>query len=160
RLALALLLYTGQRRGDVTRMGRQHIRDGVLTITQQKTGTTVAVPVLPGLRAAIDASAATNLTFLVTERGKPFPGPRFTQWFRDKCDHAGLPKRCVPHGLRKAAARRLAEVECTVHEIAAITGHTTLKEVERYTKAFDRERLARSAMARLGNETVTRKAKN
>src|SRR5262245_26586829 len=149
RLALALLLYTGQRRSDVIRMGRQHIKDGVLTITQQKTGVTVPVPVHPELRAIIDASAGTNLTFLVTERGKPFPGPRFTQWFRNHCDAAGLPQRCVPHGLRKTAARRLAEAGCTVHEIAAITGHTTLKEVERYTKAFDRERLARAAMARM-----------
>src|SRR5262249_8965815 len=148
------------RRGDVIRMGRQHIRDGVLTITQQKTGVPVVVPVHPELRAAIDASAGTNLTFLVTERGRPFPGHSFTAWFRKHCDDAGLPKRCVVHGLRKAAARRLAEAGCTVHEIAAITGHTTLKEVERYTKAFDRERLARAAMGRLGNETVTRKAKN
>jgi hypothetical protein len=31
----------------------------------------------------------------------------------------------------------------------AITGHVTLREVERYTKAVDRERLARSAMARM-----------
>src|SRR4029077_6212653 len=31
RLALALALYTGQRRSDVIRMGRQHVRDGVLT---------------------------------------------------------------------------------------------------------------------------------
>ena len=143
-------------------MGRQHIKDGVLTITQEKTGTTVAVPVHPQLRAAIDASAGinTNLTFIVTERGRPFPGHSFTAWFRKHCDDAGLPKRCVVHGLRKAAARRLAEAGCTVHEIAAITGHVTLREVERYTKAVDRERLARSAMARLGNETVTRKAKN
>ena len=70
RLAHALLLYTGQRRGDVIRMGRRHIKDGVLTITQQKTGVAVAVPVHPELRAAIDASAGTNLTFLVTDRGR------------------------------------------------------------------------------------------
>src|SRR5262249_45143695 len=56
RLALALLLYTGQRRGDVIKMGRQHIRDGVLTITQEKTGTTVTVPVHPELRAILDAT--------------------------------------------------------------------------------------------------------
>jgi integrase len=163
RLAHALLLYTGQRRGDVIRMGRQHVRevvrDGVpeevLTITQQKTGTTVAMPVHPELRAIIDASANTNLTFIVTERGKPFPGPRFTQWFRRHCDAAGLPKRCVPHGLRKAAGRKLAEAGCTAHEIMAILGHTSLKEAERYTKAFDRAKLARSGMARLGNETAT-----
>ena len=39
RLAFALLLYTGQRRGDVLRIGRQHIREGVLTVRQSKTGT-------------------------------------------------------------------------------------------------------------------------
>jgi len=149
RLALALLLYTGQRRGDVIRMGRQHIRDGVLTITQQKTGTTVAVPVHPELRAAIDVNAGANLTFIVTERGRPFPGHSFTAWFRKHCDDAGLPKRCVVHGLRKAAARRLAEAGCTAHEIMAILGHTSLREAERYTKAFDRAKLARSGMARM-----------
>jgi integrase len=166
RLALALLLYTGQRRGDVIRMGRQHIRidaDGKeeLAITQQKTGTPVVVPVHPELRAAIDASAGVNpnLTFIVTERGKPFPGPRFTQWFRRHCDAAGLPKRCVVHGLRKAAARRLADAECRAHEIMAVLGHTSLKEAERYTKDFDRAKLARSAMARLGNETATSSVK-
>jgi len=162
RLAHALLLYTGQRRGDVIKMGRQHIKDDVLTITQQKTGTTVAVPIHPELRAIIDASAGVNanLTFIVTERGRPFPGHSFTAWFRKHCNDAGLPQRCVVHGLRKAAGRKLAEAGCTVHEIAAVLGHLSLKEVERYTKAFDRERLARAAMARLGNETATRKAKN
>jgi enterobacteria phage integrase len=61
---------------------------------------------------------------------------------------AGLPKRCKAHGLRKAAARRLAEAGCSASEIAAITGHKTLAEVERYTRAADQERLARQAMQR------------
>jgi integrase len=55
RLALALLLYTGQRRSDVIRMGRQHIKDGVLSITQKKTGAQVDVPVHPELARAIAA---------------------------------------------------------------------------------------------------------
>ena len=50
------------------------------------------------------------------------------------------------HGLRKAAARRLAEAGCTMHEIAAITGHASLSEVQRYTRAADQARLARAAM--------------
>jgi integrase len=149
RFAFALLLYTGQRRGDVIRMGRQHIKDGVLSITQQKTGMPVDVPVHPELQAVIDASASTNLTFLVTERGRPFPPHSFSQWFRKHCDDAGLPKRCVAHGLRKAAGRKLAEAGCTAHEIMAILGHTTLKEAERYTREFDRAKAARSAMAKL-----------
>ena len=59
---------------------------------------------------------------------------------------AGLPPECVPHGLRKAAARRLAEAGCSSKEIAAITGHKTLAEVERYTREADQERLSKSAI--------------
>src|SRR5262249_12573378 len=59
---------------------------------------------------------------------------------------------CVFHGLRKAACTRLADAGCTAHQIAAISGHKTLKEVERYTKGADQARLARAAMERIGNE--------
>jgi integrase len=51
--------------------------------------------------------------------------------------------------LRKATARRLAEIGCTGHQIAAITGHASLSEVQQYTKAADRKRMAREAMAKL-----------
>ena len=66
-----------------------------------------------------------------------------------KTSAAGLPDRCVTHGLRKAAARRLAETGCTVNEIAAITGHSTLVEVSRYTKAADQVHLAQTAIDRM-----------
>jgi integrase len=150
RLALALLLYSAQRRSDVIRMGRQHVRDGVLTIRQQKTGMFVDIPLHPELRAVLDATANDNLTFLVTASGKPFSPAGFTNWFRECCGEAGLPRGCAPHGLRKAASRRLAEHGCTAHEIMAITGHTTLKEVSRYTAAIRRKHLAARAMTKIG----------
>ena len=147
RLALALLLYTAQRRGDVVRMGRQHLRDGVITVRQQKTGAELEIPAHAELRSAL-AGAADNLTFLLTEKGRPFTPAGFGNWFRDRCTEAGLPKNCAAHGLRKAACRRLAEAGCTVHQIAAISGHQSLREIERYTKAVDQARLAREAMER------------
>jgi integrase len=55
--------------------------------------------------------------------------------------------------LRKAAARRLAEAGCTEREIAAITGHASLREVQRYTRAADQTRLALSAMAKVKTRT-------
>jgi integrase len=148
RLALALLLYTAQRRSDVVHMGRQHIRDGVLTVKQQKTGATLAIPVHADLRAVLDATPSAQLTFLVTATGKPYGGNAFSAQFRNWCDAAGLPKHCKPHGLRKAACRRLAEAGCSGNEIMAISGHATLKELVRYTKAADQARLARNAMAK------------
>jgi integrase len=148
RLALALLLYTAQRRSDVVRMGRQHIKDGVLTVKQQKTGSTLAIPLHPELRAVLDATPSEHLTVLVTATGKPYGGNAFSEQFRNWCDAAGLPKRCTAHGLRKAACRRMAEAQCTVHEIASISGHASLDEVARYTKAADQARLARNALAK------------
>jgi integrase len=150
RLALALLLlYTGQRRSDVVRIGRQHIRDGVLTVKQQKTGKPLAIPVHPHLQTVLDATPSEHLTFLVTATGKPYGGNAFSEQFRNWSDAAGLPKRCKVHGLRKAACRRLAEAGCSGNEIMAISGHVTMKELVRYTAAADQARLARNAMTKV-----------
>jgi integrase len=148
RLAFALLLFTGQRRSDVVKMGRQHIRDGWLHVKQAKTGAKLWIFVLPQLQQIIDASPVNPWTFVVTESRKPFHPNSFSNWFRLECDKAGLP-HCSSHGLRKATARRLAEAGCTPHEIAAITGHASLKEVVRYTKAADQRRLAMTAMRKM-----------
>jgi integrase len=156
RLAFGLLLYTAQRRSDVVVMGRQHIRrdgDGErLTIRQKKTGAVVEIPVIPELRTILDASPSNHLTFLVASGSKPFTAAGFGNWFREVCNQAGL-SQCAAHGLRKAASRRLAEVGCTAHQIMAITGHKTLREVTRYTEAFDRRGQADVAMAKLGMRT-------
>jgi integrase len=153
RLAFALLLYTDQRRSDVVNLGPQQIHNGVLTIDQRKTEggeeAHVEIPVHPKLREVIDAMPTVGVkTFLVTSFGKPYTAPGFGNWFRELCDAADCPG--VPaHGLRKATARRLAEIGCSVHHIASITGHATLSEVQRYTRAADRRRLAREAMTKL-----------
>jgi integrase len=148
-LALALLLYTAQRRSDVVKMGRQHIRDGWLHVKQEKTDKPLAIPVHPELRAVLDATPSEHLTFLVTATGKPYGPNHFSETFREWCDAAGLPKRCTAHGLRKAACRRFAEAECSGPEIMSISGHATLKELVRYTKAADQAKMARNAMTKV-----------
>ncbi len=150
RLALELLYGTMQRRGDVVLLGRQHIQQGVLSLRQQKTKAQVDIPVLPELQSAIDAMPkAAHLTFLVTEFGKPFTPAGFGKWFRDRCDLAGVPKDLSAHGLRKAGATRLAEHGATDHEIMAWGGWSSIKEVQRYTAAVNRKRLALQAAAKL-----------
>ncbi len=152
RLAFSLLLYTGQRRADIVRLGRQHVTDGWIRLTQQKNErrrpVTVEIPLIPELRSIIDKSPTGDLTFLVTEFDRPFTSNGFGNRFRKWCDEAGLPQ-CSAHGLRKAAASRLAELGCTELEIMSVTGHSTSKEVERYTRAARRRLLAESAMSKL-----------
>jgi len=99
------------------------------------------------LQAALAAMPSNHLTFLTTAFGKPFVAAGFTNWFREACNAAGLPKGTSAHGLRKAAARRLAEAGCSANVIASITGHKSLTEIERYTKAADQARMARDGMA-------------
>jgi integrase len=107
---------------------------------------------LPDLAAVIEA-APVGMTFLTTATGKPFTAAGFGNWFRDMCDEAGL-HGFSAHGLRKAACRRLAEAGCTMHEIAAISGHRSLSEVQRYTKAADQEAMAEAAMAKVRTSSV------
>jgi integrase len=154
RLALELLYGTMQRRGDVIRLGRQHVQHGVLSLRQQKTGAQVDIPVLPELEAAIEAMPkAEHLAFLVTEFGKPFTAEGFGNWFRQQCKTVGLPADLSAHGLRKAGATRLAEHGCSDHEIMAWGGWTSLKEVQRYTIAANRKRLAQDAAKKLRTRT-------
>jgi integrase len=156
RLALALGVYSGQRRTEVVARGRRHIRDGVLYITQSKTGTQLAIPVHPDLADVLEATPIpiTN-TFLTTSYGKPFTSHGFGAWFRARCDEAGLPPECAFHGLRKAACRRLAEAGASANVIAAISGHKSLSQVEHYTKQADQARLARTAVNLLKGESRT-----
>jgi integrase len=147
RLALALLLYTGQRRADVLALGWQHVRGGYVHLRQQKTGRPLAIPIHPELQAVLDATPADNLTFLVSERGRPFYPDAFNHWFRKRCVEAGLPKRAGPHGLRKACCRRLADAGCSMKVIAAISGHASLREIARYTEAADQRKLAEQGIA-------------
>jgi integrase len=128
RLAFALLIYSFQRRGNVVRLAR--LGQGCFTFVQHKTRARLTIPVHPDLQRIIDATPSGNLTFLVTSHGQPFTNAGFGNWFREACKEAGLPKRCAAHGLRKAACMRGAEAGWTVQQIAAWSGHKTLKEVE------------------------------
>lgn len=157
RLAMELLYGTATRRSDVVRLGRQHVRAGVLSFRQQKTGTVVEIPLLPELQQALAAMPDDNMTYLTTDAGKPFSAAGFGNWFREACNSAGLPKGYSAHGLRKAAATRLADAGCSDHQIMAWGGWTSIKEVQRYTLAANRKRLAHSAAEKLATGTSSGK---
>jgi integrase len=152
RLALALLMFTGTRRQDMVTLGRQHIKDSWLRFVPKKTRyKRVRIsekPWLPCLADIVSQSPCGNLTFLVTEYGKPFSDKGFGNWFRDRCNEAGLP-HCTAHGLRKAGATLAAEKGATVNQLMAIFDWDTPAQAKVYTDAADRKRLAGEAMPML-----------
>jgi enterobacteria phage integrase len=146
RLAYALLLHTIQRVGDVAKMKRADITDGELHVIQDKTGAELYLPILPELAQAMKAYPARGLTLIGTEDGRPLTRPALSHVMRDAIKAAGLPAKCVSHGLRKSGMSRMAEAGFTEKQIAAWSGHKTLREIERYTKAADQKKLVRASV--------------
>ena len=134
RIAMLFALYTGQRRSDVVRMGWSDIQDGFIKLRQEKTKAFLGIPIAPTLANALADVPESRDTFVVTRKGEAFTSAGMGNWFRARCDEAGL-GHCSMHGLRKAAARRLAEAGCTDRQIMSITGHKTSQEVGRYTRS-------------------------
>jgi integrase len=148
RLALSLLLFLGVRRGDVVTLGRQHVKDGWLRMVPRKTRhrrlEVSEKPILPVLANVLARSETGDLTFLVTKFGKPFTAAGFGNWFRERCDEAGL-SNCSAHGLRKAGATIAAENGATDRQLMALYDWTSEKQANTYTAAANRKRLAGDA---------------
>lgn len=148
RLALDLLLYTAERRADVVRLGPPNMRDGRFIYTASKNSAQMNIPVAEPLAVTIAATPMIGVkTYLVTEYGKPFSPAGFGNWFRDRCDEAGLPQ-CSAHGLRKAFLRRMAEAGCSEDFIASISGHKDMREIRTYVQAANKAKMATEGMAK------------
>ena len=98
RLAMALCLYTFQRRSDVHRIGPAHVRNGRLVFTQFKGRNKenpihMELPILPELREIIDATETGDMVWLHNDLGAPFTAAGFGNKMRQWCDQAELPPR-------------------------------------------------------------------
>lgn len=148
RLAFDLALFTAQRRADVRVMGPANIQRGKIVVQQQKTGVQLKIPVHPCLGPSLMPFLGNQEAFILNAKGKPFTPDSFGMWFKRRCVEAGIKDKSM-HGLRKAAARRLAEVGLSNQDIKSITGHTSDTEVARYTAAARQERMAVRAIGQL-----------
>lgn len=148
RRAFMLALYTGQRRGDLVKMQWSDVKDKIIFITQQKTGKRVRIPIHPELRKELDTTPE-RFRFgpVVTNTYRQAYAPQSLQQAMAVYSRKiGINNRSI-HGLRKSCAAILAELGCSSKQIMAITGHSSIKEVERYTREAEQDRLAIEAMS-------------
>lgn len=156
RLAYEIMLRLGLRRRDVHRLGPQHVTNGWLLFQPRKTSRTTAVwldqPFDTRLAQVIAATTVVGTeTYLVNDLGKPFAKSSFAAFMRRAYRAAGVPETCRNHGLRKNMMLELVEAEVRPHDIMALSGHSTLKEIENYTRNFDRRKAAIRAMQKREN---------
>jgi integrase len=145
RLAFAILAYTGLRRGDAVRIGRQHIREGWISLPWlEKNGKPHQIPLAPPLAEIIAATETKGLALISTESGAPRTKGGFGNWFREACEAAGVPGRA--HGMRKALATRAAEGGASETELEALFGWSDRETSSIYTAAANKKKQAGEAM--------------
>lgn len=150
-MAIKLAYYTGQRMSDVLSMKWSDIKDGYITVVQQKTHAVLSIPVHPKLKSALRQHALKGRsdTIVAMEDGRPYTPERFRDRFRDERKRLGLPEDLVFHGLRKLTAVSLANQGATTQEIMAVGGWASMKQVQHYCKGSDQQKLASRAINRL-----------
>lgn len=164
RMAFCLGLYTGQRIGDLIRMRWDQYDGKFITLKQQKTGARLKVPVHPHLKSMLDeeqkrlplirhkGKVVPAVYILLNSQEEPWSANSLQVAIKTMCNRLQIERRSM-HGLRKTAAAKLAEMRCSPHLIASITGHKSLKEIMHYTEEADQERMATEAMETWANDT-------
>lgn len=160
RRAYALALYTGQRKADQVAMTRAHRKDGFIQVCQGKTGEDLWIAEHSALSMELASGEQGHMSFLTTSQGKAFDPVYYGAWFADAIYEAGLPDDCVLHGLRKCAARRLAEAGCTEEEIKSITGHKTTAMIALYVRNANKKKQSSAAILKLENAPGSKSAKH
>lgn len=140
--------FTGLRRGDAARLGKQHIRNGFITIDTEKTGTRITIPVLPELDEIMAAGPLGELSIIASKKGQPIRKEVIGNLFKKACVAAGIHGKSA-HGIRKAAATRAANNGATVAALEAIFGWEGGQMAALYTRSADRRRLAAEHMEKL-----------
>jgi integrase len=150
RLVFEFALETASRRGEVTRLGPQHILDGRIKIARTHGSKDVDIPITSELAAAIAAMPRTTQPHGAVSTMSYVPISKYSlgNKFREWANAAGLPARCRMHGLKKASMTRLAFDGCSPHELMSISGHRTLAMVQLYTEEARSRALADQGMAK------------
>jgi Phage integrase family len=148
RVLFDIYQFTGLRRGDATVVGKQHVRDGVISLHTEKTGMLVTIPILPELQETLDAGPLGELCWFASVKGRPMKKESVGNFFKDRCVAAGIPDKSG-HGVRKAAATEAADNEATHAQLNSIFGWKGDQMASLYTESADRKRLAASAIVKL-----------
>jgi integrase len=154
RLALEIFLNTGLRRGDAARFGRQHVRGDMITITTEKTGAVVKIPINEELAAEFALHRPKGLAWIAQASGEAMTKESLGNWFHEAAAAVGVPFSA--HGLRKAAAARLIDMGLTDAELEQIMGWVPGSGMTRiYTKRRNADALASRAAAKIKAESGT-----
>lgn len=154
--ALILALHTGQRQGDLLRLGWGNYDGALISLRQGKTGRKVEIPCTRALKRMMDSLDRDTAVVLATKTKRPWTARYFKAQWEAASKKAGVTDLHF-HDLRGTAVTMLAEAGCTTPQIAAITGHSLKTVTAILDKYLARTRvLAGEAVALFQNAKSTR----
>lgn len=157
RLAYELLTVTGLRRGDICRIGPQHMDGNIMHLSAMKTGTPITLEFPQWLMDLIAQTETASDAFIANEHGRKFTKESFGNWFGERCREAGVTKSA--HGLRKLSATMSAEAGATTNELMAQYGWVTTQQAELYTRGADRKAMGITASRRISDKLAKSKSR-
>jgi integrase len=141
----------GFRKGDVLKLTKAAIADGMISVITSKRSVAVNIPIHPLLSEALAAAPASDAVQLaVTSRGRPWTESGFNSTFYkfiSRLEAEGVVgKGLTMHGLRHTLGTRLREVTADLDLIRRILGQQTLSMAQHYSETADTSRQARKAL--------------
>jgi integrase len=154
RVPIALAMFSGLRKGDVLRVTKAALRDGVSRMTTRKRGVDVAIPIHPILADILAAAPRHEaLTIAANSSGQPWTESGFNATFGkfiDRLEKRGLVEPGLTmHGLRHTLGTRLREAGADLDTIRRVLGQKTLVMAQHYSETADHLAQAREAVLRL-----------
>ena len=141
RLAFEVIYWTGTRVSDAYRLGKHMEQNGMIQFTAKKNDKPMEIPLAPELKKIIEKTPSGQMTYLVHTHGMPHKSEKtFSKWLVKARKKAGLPDRCVPHGIRKGTATIARKAGASTAQLRALFGWQSDKMADHYTKkAYDGE---------------------
>ena len=132
----------GFREGDVLRLPKNAIKDGVITWKTSKRGVLVSIPIIGELAAVLAATPAHDaITICVNSRGLPWTRDGFCSSLRTFMKgleaKGGIPAGLTFHGLRHTVATVLREAGVDREAIATWLGQESVEMAQHYSRGAD-----------------------
>ena len=134
--AVALALWTGQRKADILGLRWKDIDGEYIRITQSKTGAKVSIYLTHRLRSILDAIEKVGPLVLTNSLGRPWTSSGFDSSWKKAMASAAI-TGVTFNDLRGTAENRLRESGCTEAECYSITGRQMHGSAKAYYNRSD-----------------------
>jgi integrase len=158
RRGFMLYRYTGQRGGDIVKLGPTLVDEGGFNLRQAKTKREVWCPILPELAAEMTSWEKLPGPYLRQANGETYSRKLYWKHFDEARENIPELADVTLHGLRCTAVINLRRGGLSAPQIGDIVG-MSLATVQRYCRFADRKESGKAALVMLADRRTAKEQK-